>query len=126
MGKHIYGRCHKQVISWLRLALGQVFCRANIVLYFFLSLNTFRLGLGGGGRGMLRITPYSSSPAVLFPVWLIPLCYLPVSCRHLSLGLPSMELLLLNKMVDKVLIKDYANNRPSQYRSSHLIREAYT
>lgn len=73
---------------------------------------------------MRHITANSSSPVVLFPVCLITLCYLPDSYSQFSLGLSSVELLLLNKMADEVLIKNYVNSRPSRYRSSHLIKEA--
>ena len=88
------------------------------MLYFLPRLNTFRWW------GMCHITPNSSSPVVLFPVWLIFLCYLPGFYIHFNLGLSSVELLLLNKMADEVLNKDYVNNRPLRCGSSHLIREA--
>lgn len=88
------------------------------MLYFLPHLNAFR------EWGMLHVSPNSPSTLVLFPVWIVSLCYLPGSCRHLNLDVSSVGLWLLNKMEDEVLIKDYVNNRPSRYRSSHLIREA--
>lgn len=116
MGRYLHGRDYGQVV------LGYLWppdrsSGHSTVLYIFYNLDSFRWD-------RYFISLHTLPPlTVLCPVKLIPLCFLSGSFRHLSLGLPYMELLLLNNTADEVLIKDYVTNKWFRHRTSHWNKE---